>query len=254
MQDLYFMRVESENLKGVVELNGAPLFKTKSKISNVDYPINMWLKPQGNVVNVDLAVISEKSPWHLKLYLFLHDKNEEVPTPSRILFDLNQIEGLGDSRKKLDMNFDVKQRLPELTSVWAEAESLQSVKQEDIKEMVAIANAFATAVKEGRIEDVLKIIDYKISEDAMSEGKIKENLVEVNREGFEMLSSETGVEVSVVGNENAKVSMLGANKMVLLEKLVDDKLMDAIIFDGKDYVYEIPLYFAKINGSWVVVR
>lgn len=253
MNDLYFLRVNSENLKVVVKYNGAPLFYTESMSSALDHPVNIWMMPTENSVSIEAHVIDEKLPFTLRSSIFLHDSNEDIPTPKKVFFEFDSVEkGIFlDEAGGFTYTEIIEEKMPSSTKVWSIAEKLKTLGESDVERMVEIVESLNEAILSNDINAAISILDFKIEEDALSESKKKESIRKVSEEAFAYLASEKGLKSKLVSMESAAYELIAGDFLVSLT-LKDGS--DALILESADFEFEIPIYFAKINGDWVVAR
>ncbi|MFL0809237.1 MAG: hypothetical protein K6L76_02365 [Agarilytica sp.] len=252
VSDYYFLSVSSENLNSRIKLNGIPLFETASMSSSQDQPVNIWLMPANNKIEVSAEVIDRKLPHSLMASLFLHDSKEETPTPKLEFFVFDLAKTYPDKDVyTFKYSIDINERFPKLTEVWSSGGRITEVKKQDVGQMVSIVKSLEKNIKENNIDEALKILDYKISEDARSEGKDKIRILDASKESFSFLFSQQNIKSFSVSDDNVAYEIVGGSHLV---RLFSKSGAEALRLESDEFEFEIPIYFARKQEKWVIAR
>lgn len=250
----YFLTVASKGLAGIIGINQAPLVMNQDGEHIITTEsVNSWLMPGENTITLQLKPLptSEDKP-QLEIKLYLHDDNEETPTPKTILANYSypatsqeQTQHPQPLIQSIPFRFDQ----PVAARLWTDAEQLQTLTEKDKEQIANLAKKMAVSITHNTVEESLRLQDYKIKDEALSEGKTEDRLRAVARSNYEWVGQQTAL--SAAPTDEAALSFCANNKIVYVSRKTGGEILQ---FSTDEMDFEIPLFVAKIKGEWTIVR
>jgi|GEM_PF-1861569 len=255
LPDYYFLSVEAVNIHATVTLNGAPLVVHKDGTGlTVDKPVTTWLMPGKNKLEVNLNPLPNEPSIRgsIKVSIFLHDPSSDSPTPSKVYADVLYPTGDVDENsaafsKKVEFNFTDEV----ITNLWRDAKTLTGISDGDKKIIFDIVENLRNSLLSKDTSEATNLQIYKIQEDALAENKDFKKIISVTNSTYQWLSQQKGLTSNTVSLEDIRLKLLADNKVVYVSKANGDNVLQ---LESDDLFFEIPIYMAKINGEWKLVR
>lgn len=252
--DLYFLKVEMNDAIATVYLNDAPIVKSLETDGFITVePVNQWLISNKNTLSYRVLVNDdniEKSKPYIKASLFLHDPNNESPTPKNTI---SEIEFLHNEETNYPsqgvVEFEFNYNSP--TKLWDEAIHLSSLTIADKEEILHLAQSFSDSIINKNYNTAIEIQKYKIKEDALAEGKAYSRLEEVTKKTYDWVGTQGNLTSIPINPDEIDYILCGNNKLVYIQRANKDEV---IILESKDLYLDIATFYAKINGKWTIVR
>lgn len=250
----YYVKVNSRGALVNLYINDVPLVKVKVKVSEnyiTTKPVNLWLKEGVNTFSYTIYDNNKEETYNpsFDAVLFIHDKSKEVPTPLKTLEKIQFVSNK-DSKYPIDSTLEFKIDGSINTQLWRDAEKFIALTKEDKKEIVTLIDRLALSILSDP-QQAISIQKYKITEDALAQGKTVERVTDAVLKEYQWLSSQKGLTISKSNREQLNYEIHGNGHLVNVTKNNQDAI---IILEYDDLFFDIDLYFAKIKGRWIIAR
>lgn len=253
--DYYFLSVEASNTQTKVFLNDVLLVSSDDGTGvKTEYPIATWLIPGKNTLTLELNPLPGEDTvrGEASANVYLHDIASDIPkakkTYAALIFPEDKdLPIKGPLKKQISFEFT------ELTRVklWSEAEDLTTVSDAEKKTIFETINTLKNALISNKSDEAVSLQDYKVHDDARSENKDPQRIKEVAKENYDWLAKQANLKSNSLVLEKTKFSIVANNKLLYV---TDENGNNAIQLSSEDMYFEIPVYFARISGKWVLAR
>ncbi|MCW8935132.1 MAG: hypothetical protein OQK98_10445 [Gammaproteobacteria bacterium] len=247
-----YIKVEMKDAISDISLNGVPFIKNLDTDGFITTePVNLWLKNGKNTLAYTIHSDDENTSYspQVNALVFTHDSTQEFPTP---LKNLASISYSHSEKSKYPVTKSIEFQLNEKinTRLWDDAEKITALNQNDKNEMIEIANNLAKFVLNDT-KQAINLQSYKIQEDALSEGKTIDRLIEAATKSYEWLRSQDALKIDNINSNEINFNICGDGQLVNMMRSNNE---DAIIIESEEMYFDIGLYFSKIKGKWTIVR
>ncbi len=257
MPNYYFLSVESHNALIEVGLNDAPLIiDVEGEGVATSEPVMSWIMPGENALTIKLKPLFEDDkplPAKLKVKLFLHDAEQEVPTVKQLLAEYQYPELDTPEQPELPLTraipFEFKAPLP--TKLWQQAEVLNGVTVNDKTAIIALANELFSAINAKDLDKAIQLQHYKIADDALAEDKTVDRLIKATRTNYEWVTSQPGLTGTALAEENSRFQICCDNKLVYLSRRDGQS---AVAMETDEMFFDIDIFAARIGRQWLIAR
>ncbi len=253
--NLYFLTVEATNAHTRILVNDVPLVDLKGGTgTNTEKPVANWLMPGTNTLTIEVDALpgQETINGNVNASIFLHDSSAEVPTPKKIYTNLSfpgENTDLSAATQAVEKTFKFEGN-PN-ARLWQEAEPVLSISAQDKKDILALVDRLEQALVNSNNDEAVTLQQYKISEDARIEGHLPDEIKEATKNTYRWLSQQNGLFLIPFDKADTVFTSVSKNTLVKVSKPSGDAIVqlksDALFF-------EVPVYVAKISGSWIIAR
>lgn len=256
-QNLYYISVETNNIISSIGINGIPLLQDNEGLGRrVNWPISSWIMNGDNTINVALKKTSkdQKVAPYFDIKVFLHDPSSDIPKPKEIYVHYASKEVV-EKHGEISLpfvgtaNFNFNKPTP--TKLWSEARQLTDLTMSHKQNIVKLVNYLEQSILNKKVDNVLKLQQYKIHEDAVAEGHPINEIEDAVRTNYEWLFKTYQFDGSILTLDEADFRLCGNNKIVYVYR---KNGKPAVFFRTKDEEFDIPVYIAIINNTWTIVR
>jgi hypothetical protein len=259
MTKFYYLTLKSTGGTGVVaSLNGVPLVKDlKGGGINTDEPVNKWLMPQKNALNVLLAWPPTKpfavGESHIEAMIFVCGPAAITPKPETIFASVKwPIEGKLESYPHaFNVEFVVPDPPP--ARLWEDAKSVSELTDGDKAEILSLVERLRAALLEKDAEKVFSMMSYRYGDEAKAEGKGFSRMREVILEQYRWLFERGELKSDLLGRDMAAFKLMAQDKIVWISKGGVSPAVTLEQTDGKR-IFAFEVFVSKIDGKWTIVR
>lgn len=269
MIENYYLQVNARGLEITVFLNGVPLVTDGVGVGIQEtVPANLWLKREGNVIQVDIKIpditdvepekgerpLAEKTREYDVIF-FLHQSGAESPQVAQPLCQLAwpdpQIPEvyLNSRSENINQTFN---NIPR-TLLWAQAAVLTTLSVTDKQEIYTIITRLADLLEQKQLEEAFQLMKYRYDDEALVEGKPAIHIKNVVLDMWDSMRSQQGPQLQPIVFEDLIFNIVGEKHLVLVTQ---SDGYPAIEFEDnvEEISYGIQLIFAKISNRWTIVR
>lgn len=248
----YYLKVHLENAIAEINLNDSPIIKNPDTEGLVTTePVNLWLKKDINELSFVIYPDTDNASYSPRLTasLFLHDNKQDFPTPIKTLAEIEFTDEFENTKPATKTTTFKINDIPNL-NLWSDADKIDNLSSTDKQEMLELTNALQQAILTDS-DKAIQLQKYKINEDAIADAKTFERLSQAAKENYEWLRSQDSLKAHKISNDQLEYRICGDGYLV---NLVRKDNSDALIIESESMYFEVPLFFAKINGNWVIAR
>jgi hypothetical protein len=268
MTDSYFLQVDAGQLSIAVYLNGiSMLVEGRGLGIHETQPVNLWLKPSNNVLQVMLTqpeIQRVKSPTDssvesqsekVDINLFLHDKAKNIPTILKSLAHFQWPLAGVSSVYPYRWSYPIAAQISGLPTslLWGYAAHTENLSPVDRQAMTSIIFSLAGLLQQKRLEEAFQIMRFRYQDEAVAEGKPIARIKSAVLELWEVMLGNDSLEYLPVPNEQLLFAVVGEKNIVRVSKENGSPAIEFIDRSAKN-TYGIPIYFASINGQWIIIR
>ena len=256
----YFLTFQSQQLAASVKLNGVPLFSdAQGRGGRISMPVNPWIMPDSNKLGIEILAETGENP-ELEVQLFIHDNESSSPKVGQMLASFSYpfqeeppVVPL-PLKKKIPVADEFLIKLPP-AKLWTEAETINSLTEEDKQTILTLADEVTKAFAEKNITRLYELMDYRYNDQAVASYQSPERIKEVVHTQFGWIFEKASDKIMPIPMDKEKVSFTLAanNKLVLLHR---EGGGEAVIFDDpiKKNETSIDIFASRINGKWCITR
>lgn len=256
----YFLNFQSQQLATSVNLNGIPLFSDlNGQGGGITMPANPWILPEGNKLGIEILSETGENP-RLEAQLFIHDNESSSPKVGQMLASFSypfpeEIPVIPlPLKKKIPIADEFLIKLPP-AKLWSEAETINSLTEEDKQTILTLADEVTKAFAEKNITRLYELMEYRYTDQALASYHDPKDIKEVVYDQFEWIFDKASDKIMPIPMDKEKVSFTLAanNKLVLLHRKKGNK---AVIFDDpiEKNLTSIDIFASRINGKWCITR
>lgn len=253
---IYQFTYQAGSVEAEVSINGVPIVLDKIGYSGTgSAPLNIWLKPEDNVLTVKLKGLPKSKPGdssHFKMFIARAEAGQYNDEGERIVeFDWDS----DSSKEKLpvEKKFDLKVKPPYTLELWTKADVLKLDADTE-----KAARAYLKAVSDAYVKaDSGKIAEYnEFSLNDFSRANYQEisSLAQSKKdlkEFFGMLK-EQKAKFAPINAAKAKLQLVADGRLIMVTDKDGKPPLVAKSADGGEFIN--PIYLGRVGGKWVVAR
>ena len=256
-QLFYVLEVKTQGASASIGLNGVPLLVDRDGAGlETARAFNQWIKPGENVMHLFVNWPPDKNfeegVASTEARLFTPPPGASgAPAPGVVLGQLAwPLPGAPERYPgRLETKFEVEEAPP--VRLWSEAERVEEIERVDHRAMVDIVNEISERIKTGNPRGAYELLAYKFRDEELAEGKPPGTFQDVVVRQFGVVSQESGLSYEPITVEQSHVRLLADGHVALLERIPPS---DAFVMTAGGGRFRFATYFAKIDGSWTLVR
>ncbi len=265
MLQQFFLHVDTTGLAVEIRLNGIPLVKdAEGSGFQETQPVNIWLKTGDNSLSVHLSAPEtskteaplEPTGTSAQVRLFRHRKGSAAPDPAEVLVNFSwspDNNNPGVTSHEWQETVDIPQESLPKSILWSQAQSISSISEQDKQGMFKSLNALATALNQNRFEDAFLMMQSRYQDEASSNEKPLERVKSAVLELWTMMRSEPGLNMDLPKFDELRFEVIGQDNLVHIHW--PDHEAPIMFSDNENEIgYGIVLYFASIDGKWIIAR
>lgn len=247
----YYLSVRASHVSALIRVNDIPLIEDTAEAGlATTEPVHGWLMSGENTLGIELRPASDSGTEpSVEIKLYLHEPQAEIPTPKTVLAEFHYPNPKATLPLKQTLAFNVTEPLP--TRLWAEAETLAELSDDDKTHIIALANRLQNSLLNQNIDEALRLQDYKIKDDALAEGKPVERLQEGARSGLQWMAEQGELSGAPLDNASAVFELCANNRLVYVSRNDGE---EAVTLTSEELLFDVPVYAARIKGEWLIVR
>ena len=251
----YFLSVTAKNIHTAIKMNNLPvMIHNDDPNLKVAKDITTWMMSGENKLSCELSALPEEDliRGEIKISIFLHDNNYEIPTPGEIFATLTypnpETPLEPKNQDNIELFFDFDKAAP--TKLWEEAEPITTLTDTDKSEITSIIGGLQQTLL-GDCSNAVELNNYKIAEDALAGKKDISHLKDVAEKTFQWLNEQPNLTSPALDEGNLRYSIGGKDNVVCVSA---KDYSDPLVFESDDLDFEVPIYVAKIDKKWALVR
>lgn len=258
----HLLKLNTAGLTAIVGVNDAPLLVDPTGVGlNSAWPVNPWLKPQGNALGISLATPPRapnviRPPTGLpavdvraQLYSVKPDSNtNEI---DRILATFARTAG---DPAPLPVNRAIPFEItaPPPTKLWSDAATVSALAPPDKEQLKTLVQKHAAAIEARDLDALLVLLDYKIRDCALANGQDPEHMRQVTRQQYtNVMFSERSFRVETGPLSELQFKLIAGGQVVWMFQSLSKP---ALVVLSPKLHFTLPIYAAKIDGVWRIVR
>ena len=263
----FFLQSDFFGLAITILLNGVPIvIDTTGDGYQETQPVNIWLKPGENKLSVQLDQVGNLEGGttlgsvdsSAKIRLFRHREGSVRPDPVEVLanFSWPLIDTDIDIRKdqyEWSKTVVIPQGYIAETIQWSRSQSVGSLLIEDKQKIFQLLSRLALALQEKKFEHAFSMMKVKFQDEAVSNGKslarVKSSVLEL----WQMMSDTPSLEMRLPSFEELQFHIVGRRNLIVVDWPGHESPI-MFIDNEREIGYGIDLYFAIIDGAWVITR
>lgn len=255
MIDRFFIKMKAEKLHAKLLINGfEAISHLTGSSTTAESPVMMWLSPGDNNLTLEIYSLDGISPieGNLEVQVFLHDNLFDTATPldTYVTYKLAEDDsfnaGVTYTKKiKFSVKHDIASR------VWSDASPIVALSHQDKVEILGVIEKLRQSLVSEDFAKSIELLKYKLFEDARVEKKSNEFALKNCREMFEMLEGKEPMVGERLELDETVFDIVGNGLIVHVK---DSNGFHAVSLKQGQYGVAIPVYVAKIQKRWVIVR
>ena len=223
-------------------------------------PVDTWIKPEENLLQLELQWPGGRpfatGQAAVEATLFIADPGSESPRPGRVLARMEwpphgHVEQEDDYPVRRQVTFQAGPA--PATRLWQEAETVTPLAQIDRAEIFGRVAELRQALMTQQPERAYDLLSYRYAEEARAEGKSEARIRAAVLEGYQEMYGFGQLDYAPVEEQHLILRPLSDGKVV---HVMRDGYQFAIMAlhrpSGTGFC--IPVYMARINGQWSIVR
>jgi len=250
-------------IKGHLLINGIKIYKFKNRFSGNTFAVQPWVMPGNNRFTLVIEKIADEpkdhdSRAHLVEIEFRGMEEQGIPQDAdnmcSMTIDLADVQGKNMPIAH-NYTFNIDKKSFQYRRLWDEAEQIDSLTEEDKKEMMKLRNELADTYNALDFDSAANLLTYYFEDRSASTGLSVEDEKKAFVSMLNMTKKHYGFEKNAVMPfpiDNAKFDLLSNNRVVSLESSAGK---GAILLNCKKGAFKIDSgYFVKVNGKWIILN
>ncbi|MCF7918855.1 MAG: hypothetical protein K9N06_02955 [Candidatus Cloacimonetes bacterium] len=267
--EYYYLFICCNKLNLLAGINGAWLFRDFSgKFSSIHEPVNLWLLPETNYINIDYFQLNEsllkKGKAEIEIKLFRADTSKPESLESaeeyyKFAWKSNDYSPIIPQIMKIPLNL----QLPGIVQydIWEKAEDLtdlnlnkheEEYSQTDVNEIYQLLRNYISGIIAGDIDTLLSLQEFKFREESKSRFKKFNDVQENIRGQYAKMAGSKLREWNELSKDNISFRKIYGNKILEINKNVNQYPVSVVIDD--EILLEVPIYLSRLSGNWIIVR
>jgi hypothetical protein len=260
-KEYYFLKVKSNKLAVMIGINGAWLVRySQGEGLATHEPVNSWVKPEGNTVNISYyqppACLLEKGKAELEVILYQADPESKDVVKIKKVFYSHKFIAEDHSpippRTFVERAFELHSNVA--AKVWTDAKVLdQNFVEDNLTEIYNEIKKLENLITAKEFYKAYSLQEYKFQEEALANYRTVENMKSsVLRDYGEMMPNEL-TPWQPLSKEKLSLRIIAERRILEANKFVYEYPIQLAI-DKDKYQLEVPVYLARINDAWKIVR
>lgn len=257
----YLIQIRTAGLSAVIGINRSHIVVDREGTgATLVREVNEWIMPRGNRLSVLLAAREHGAPEApdpaVAVQVFIArpgDRHHAVqttlaefgwPLPAAQAAPLPHL---------ADIPFAVQDAPP--ARLWGEADKLTGLATSDMDEIVALVERLRRAIEQRRLDEAYALVEYRYRDLARANGEDYATLAAGVRGLYQDLFNEPRLHVEPLSRAGAGFSLVADNQVVLVSRgPARDALRAEAGTAPQRRFYGFPIYVARIQGRWTIVR
>jgi len=253
----HLLKLFTGGLTAAVGINGAPILIDPIGIGlSGTMPANPWLKPKENTLSIFLArpltAPDVKLPEiEVQAEVFTVKSNSPLGEPDIILA---RYERNARDPVPLPVSREIAFVItaPPPTNLWAEAARITQLSAGDQIHLRTLVQKFADALQRRNLDGLSALLDYKTKDCALANGQDPDEMRQVIRKLYaEGMFTEPSFKVEGAQANALTFKLIAGGQVVWMFQSLSTP---ALVVRSQTARYTLPVFAAKIGGSWRIVR
>jgi hypothetical protein len=243
------LHIRSIGVRFRSHFNGVPLaFDEHGKGFSSRAPLNEWLSPFGNRVEVEIFPPAERQPDGTEIEVAVTYPEDTIPALQRFFWRLDA--DLEVPPFVLSFPFaspvEVKSRL------WQEAFVLEELSPDEAAAARRLATKVYDAFATRDLERIMELLDYRVRDVARAWGDEPAEDVASGREAFAGVVKAADFELEPLDPAKLELTPCGNHQLLLVTRA--GAPLVATTHRAETSPATIPVYLARLESGWIVAR
>lgn len=254
----FYLYVKTTGIASFVGLNDVQIIKDPEAEGIItDEPVNQWLKPQKNQLNIFLSWPTDKqfTPNQAKaeVKLYIADPTSDVPKPGEVLASFNWPNPGEPEAYPYTLEETVEIKTPPEMKLWTEGKPISEISEADKAVIIDLVEQLRKALLAKDTNLAFSLLQYRYTEEAMSEEKNPDQVRAAIIEQYNWLMGLGDLSTQPLTTQEASFTIVGDGHLVQINRGEHDP---AVILEhqASNRCFAIPIYVAQINNKWTIVR
>lgn len=229
--------------------NGVPMaFDEHGKGFSSRAPLNEWLSPHGNRVEVEIYPPAERQPDGTEIEVAITYPEDAIPALQRFFWRLDADQEVAP----FVLAYPFASPVPVRTRLWDEAFVLEELSPEEAAAARRLAQQVYDAFATRDVERIMELFDYRVRDVARAWSDEPADDVMEGRAAFASVVSAPDFALEPLDPAKLELTPCG-NQQVLLVTRAGAPLI-ATTDGAETSPATVPVYLARLESGWVVAR
>lgn len=255
VHNIYYTKIEITNVTADIRVNDFPVAKHSDASGfEVEESINNLLVQGENSLSISLAPLNDAETivGTVKVVVYLHDNTSDFPKEKQRHIDFTYpSEAFPAPQANLNQKlvFELSD-IPTL-KLWNNTEKVTALTAADKSDILKIVNELEQSILTGAIDRAIALQDFKLTDDALAEGKSKAQIAEAVSFNYNWIAEQKPVAAEKLTPENISFELVANGRAVYVSKKSGS---EAIELESEELGFELPTFVAKTAAGWQIVR